>query len=75
MRAADSRSQANPPLAPLDLSRVRENLSAVRLGSQFHYFEQISSTNAHARALAESGAPEGVVVVAEAQTHGRGRIS
>lgn len=74
MRAADSRSQAHPLVLPLDLSRVQENLGAVRLGSHFHYFEQISSTNSHARALAESGAPEGVVVVAETQTHGRGRL-
>jgi BirA family biotin operon repressor/biotin-[acetyl-CoA-carboxylase] ligase len=45
-----------------------------RLGGKIHYFTQIDSTNAHARRLAERGAPEGVVVVADAQTQGRGRL-
>jgi BirA family biotin operon repressor/biotin-[acetyl-CoA-carboxylase] ligase len=74
MRAADRQAQTHPPGAPLDLSRVREHLNAARLGTEFHYFEEISSTSTRARELAEKGAPEGVVVVAEAQTHGRGRL-
>ena len=37
-----------------------------------HYMET-DSTNVRARALAQHGAPEGTVVVAEAQTQGRGR--
>ena len=39
-----------------------------------HYFETLDSTNDLAKALAVQGAPEGTVVVAEAQTSGRGRL-
>jgi BirA family transcriptional regulator, biotin operon repressor / biotin---[acetyl-CoA-carboxylase] ligase len=39
-----------------------------------HYFETLDSTNDLAKALAAQGAPEGTVVVAEAQTGGRGRL-
>jgi len=39
-----------------------------------HYFETLGSTNDLAKALAAQGAPEGTVVVAEAQTSGRGRL-
>ncbi len=37
------------------------------------YFESIDSTNTHARTLAARGAPHGTVLIAEAQTGGRGR--
>jgi BirA family biotin operon repressor/biotin-[acetyl-CoA-carboxylase] ligase len=76
MRPSDppSKSIAPPPGAPLDLSLVRGRLGAARLGTKFHYFEQIGSTSSHARSLAESGALEGEVVIAESQTHGRGRL-
>ena len=60
--------------APLDLAKVREYLDAKRLGTKFHYFVEIGSTNTHARELAEKGAAEGEVVLAESQTHGRGRL-
>jgi BirA family biotin operon repressor/biotin-[acetyl-CoA-carboxylase] ligase len=39
-----------------------------------HYFETLNSTNDLAKELAAQGAPEGAVVVAEAQTGGRGRL-
>ena len=48
--------------------------SAKRLGGKFHYFTELDSTNTHARRLAEEGAAEGEFVIAEAQTHGRGRL-
>jgi BirA family biotin operon repressor/biotin-[acetyl-CoA-carboxylase] ligase len=73
-RDTQSQSQASASGAPLDLSLVREILGATRLGNKFHYFEQIGSTNTHARELAESNAAEGEVVIAESQTHGRGRL-
>lgn len=60
--------------APLRLELVREGLSASRLGKAFHYYDEIGSTNAQARAMAEGGASEGAVVVAEAQSAGRGRL-
>ena len=39
------------------------------------HFQEIDSTMDEARRLAKAGAGEGVVVVAESQTHGRGRLS
>lgn len=41
---------------------------------QLHCYNRIGSTNTRAMELAESGAPEGTVVVAEEQTGGRGRL-
>ena len=59
---------------PFNLDQVQAGLTAKRLGTRFHYFNELDSTNTHARRLAEEGAPEGEVVVAEQQTHGRGRL-
>lgn len=39
-----------------------------------HYFTQIGSTNDQAQAMLEQGAPDGTLVVADAQTQGRGRL-
>jgi BirA family biotin operon repressor/biotin-[acetyl-CoA-carboxylase] ligase len=66
--------QAASPTAGLDIARVRALCGAQRLAHRFHYFEKIGSTNTHARALAEAGAREGEIVIAEAQTEGRGRL-
>lgn len=76
MSASDPRSNLPDAVhgAPLDLAQVREHLGAKRLGTTFHYFAEISSTNTHARELAEKGAAEGEVVLADAQTQGRGRL-
>ena len=68
------RSPASPG-ATLDLARVRALFSPRRLGANFHYFEEIDSTNTHARALAEQGAAEGEIVIADSQTKGRGRLN
>jgi BirA family biotin operon repressor/biotin-[acetyl-CoA-carboxylase] ligase len=48
-------------------------LATRRLGKSLHYFSEIDSTNAYARRFAEQGAGEGAVIIAEAQTRGRGR--
>jgi BirA family transcriptional regulator, biotin operon repressor / biotin---[acetyl-CoA-carboxylase] ligase len=58
----------------LDVQVVQEGLIDARFGKPFHYFHQIGSTNSHARELAEAGAAEGTVVVAESQSQGRGRL-
>lgn len=63
-----------PFSAALDITDVRARLSAKRLGTRFHYFAELDSTNTRARALAESGAAEGEIVIAESQTQGRGRL-
>jgi BirA family biotin operon repressor/biotin-[acetyl-CoA-carboxylase] ligase len=59
----------------LRLGDVEDSLATKRLGSRFYYFPELDSTNNYARALAEGGAPEGVIVIAEQQTHGRGRLA
>ena len=59
---------------PLDLNSIRQRLAAQRLGTEFHYFAEIGSTNTYARRLAEQGAREGELVIAESQTEGRGRL-
>jgi len=56
------------PLAPmLSLFSVQE------LGRALHTYDEIDSTNDEAHRLAEKGAPHGTVVLADAQTSGRGR--
>ena len=37
-------------------------------------FDTLPSTNDHARLLAQQGAPEGTVVIAQGQSAGRGRM-
>ncbi|HWO41949.1 MAG TPA: biotin--[acetyl-CoA-carboxylase] ligase [Candidatus Eisenbacteria bacterium] len=59
---------------PLDIPRVRQGLASRRLGRKIHYFPLIDSTNSCARRLAEDGAADGDVVIAESQSHGRGRL-
>ncbi len=62
------------PLNPLNLDAAKRDLGTKRLGVKFHYFLDTDSTNTQARRLAEAGAAEGEVVVAEAQSQGRGRL-
>ena len=45
------------------------------LERRIHYFPEISSTMDAARELAKKGAGDGTIVIAEAQTHGRGRLN
>jgi BirA family biotin operon repressor/biotin-[acetyl-CoA-carboxylase] ligase len=54
------------------LARVRPRLA--RLGGVVRYVESIGSTNDAAAQAAAAGAPEGLVIVAGAQTAGRGRL-
>lgn len=64
------RAAADMPVA----SRVRPHLTTHRLGRRYHHTLRVASTNDTARRLAEAGAAEGTVVVAEEQTGGRGRL-
>jgi BirA family biotin operon repressor/biotin-[acetyl-CoA-carboxylase] ligase len=57
-------------LTPLEL---RPLLNTHDVGQVLHWHEEIGSTNDRARELAEEGAEHGTVVIAEAQTAGRGR--
>jgi BirA family biotin operon repressor/biotin-[acetyl-CoA-carboxylase] ligase len=63
-----------PARLPLRVDQIYEGLLTTRVGNKIHHFSAVDSTNSHARRLAEQGAPEGEVVVAESQTHGRGRL-
>lgn len=58
----------------LRLDDVAGSLVCRRLGVKLHYHLEIDSTNIHARQLAENGAAEGEIVIAEQQTRGRGRL-
>ena len=62
---------ASARLLPAEIVR---HLATKRIGRVIHHFDSIDSTNRHAMELARRGAPEGEVVVAEAQTAGRGRL-
>lgn len=57
----------------LDADRLRARLPIWGLGQELHYHLRLGSTNDEAAQLARQGAPEGTLVVAEAQTAGRGR--
>jgi BirA family biotin operon repressor/biotin-[acetyl-CoA-carboxylase] ligase len=63
-----------PEPRALSIREIEEGLAPKRLGPSFHYFPELDSTNNYARALAERGAPEGSIVIAEQQTQGRGRL-
>jgi BirA family biotin operon repressor/biotin-[acetyl-CoA-carboxylase] ligase len=61
--------------AALDVALLQQRLGVSRFGKTIHYFHEIGSTNNYARERAELGAAEGEVVVAESQSHGRGRLA
>ncbi len=49
-------------------------LKSHHIGKPYHYLEKVDSTNRVAKELSHQGAPHGSLVVAEAQTRGRGRL-
>ncbi len=52
---------------------IAGRLSTVWLGRSLEYFEEIGSTNVQANLRAEAGGEQGLLVVADHQTAGRGR--
>jgi BirA family transcriptional regulator, biotin operon repressor / biotin---[acetyl-CoA-carboxylase] ligase len=68
LRAGDDKSRE------LRLDEVAAGWNYRRLGVKLHYCFEIDSTNRRARELAENGALEGEIVIAEQQTRGRGRL-
>jgi BirA family transcriptional regulator, biotin operon repressor / biotin---[acetyl-CoA-carboxylase] ligase len=55
-------------------NEIRDGLSTSVFGQRdIAYFKTLSSTNIKAKELAEGGADEGALIIAEAQTEGRGR--
>lgn len=59
---------------PLSTDAIRRRLAGCTLARQLYVFAEVESTNAVARNLAKVGAQEGTVVLADAQTQGRGRL-
>lgn len=62
-----------PKASEFTAASLERALAGLRLGQPLHFFESIGSTNDEARRLAEAGAPEGTLVVADEQVAGRGR--
>ena len=58
-------------LLPLE---VQDGLATEVMGKTVHHRREVDSTNRLARELARAGESEGTVVLAEAQTAGRGRL-
>jgi len=54
---------------------LKERLAGRKIGAAVHYFPETDSTNIRACRLARDGAPEGTVVVADAQGKGKGRLN
>jgi BirA family biotin operon repressor/biotin-[acetyl-CoA-carboxylase] ligase len=53
---------------------LQARLAGRRIGHRFHFLSEVDSTNRLALQLAQEGAPEGTVVLADRQTEGRGRL-
>jgi BirA family transcriptional regulator, biotin operon repressor / biotin---[acetyl-CoA-carboxylase] ligase len=70
----EKKEATEPAYLPLRVDQVQDGLITDRLGKKIHYFIELDSTNSRARRLAEQGAQAGEVVIAESQTHGRGRL-
>lgn len=72
---AGERQERPPEMAadPLLPKRVACALGDIRIGASLHYQTSVDSTNRLARELGRRGAEDGLVVLAEEQTAGRGR--
>ena len=57
----------------LPLEQISKSLTTRWLGRTVHFYKEVDSTNVTAMDLAQKDAPEGTVVLAEEQLHGRGR--
>lgn len=57
----------------LSEAELKSVIKTERAGQNLVYLDQVDSTNNEARRLAEQGAPDGTLVVAELQTAGKGR--
>ncbi len=67
-------SEMDARLKPLSEEAIRQNLDTQFIGRKLVYYERVGSTNDIAKLLAQSGEPEGTVVVADEQIQGRGRF-
>lgn len=60
--------------APLDPQALQDVLTTRYVGRRAEFHAELGSTNARAIELAEAGAPDGTLALAERQTAGRGRL-
>lgn len=63
----------DPATDKLEASALQRLLTTQTFGQTCSILDATTSTNDVLKALAQRGAPEGTVVLAESQTHGRGR--
>ncbi|MET1138967.1 bifunctional biotin--[acetyl-CoA-carboxylase] synthetase/biotin operon repressor, partial [Bacillus subtilis] len=54
---------------------IRLGLKTKKMGQTIHFQDVVSSTQKIAHELANNGAPEGTIIVADKQTEGRGRMA
>ena len=59
---------------PLSAEKIKSNLNCLRIGSEILVFDAIDSTNDLAKQYLESDVAEGLVLIADSQTGGRGRM-
>lgn len=62
--------ESSSKLLPYEIKR---GLETEYFGQEIHYYGEVDSTNNVAKKLAEKGAKEGSMVIAETQSRGRGR--
>ena len=62
-------------MSELDLKQLKEHFAGKLVGCKIDFHSKITSAMDEAERQAEVGAPEGLVVIAEEQTKGRGRFS
>lgn len=56
-------------------NEIKHKLTSRVLGCEINYYDEVDSTNNQAKLLAAKGAAEGAIVISEAQSGGRGRLS
>lgn len=54
-------------------AEIKDGLNTSVIGNEIYYFNEVESTNDEIRKLGENGYKEGVIVIAETQTNGKGR--
>ena len=74
MQDEQSMAHSTEPTAPLDAASIQALLTTTTLGRTMQVVAQTASTNDDVKALVAQGAPEGTVILAEEQVHGRGRL-
>ena len=63
------------PSSPLSLNAIHNHLTTHDLGRRIDIHERLDSTNREAAALGQAGVEHGTLVLADAQTAGRGRMA